>query len=32
MAEKKNKCTVAEASYIAVLKPDLKEQKEFERL
>ena len=32
MAEKKNKCTVAEASYIALLKPDLNEQKDFERL
>ena len=32
MAEKKNKYTVAEASYIALLKPDLKEQKDFERL
>ena len=32
MTEKKNKYTVAEASYIALLKPDLKEQKDFERL
>ena len=32
MTEKKNKYTVAEAPYIALLKPDLKEQKDFERL